>query len=116
MLNVFLSGSRMVGFAFWSISTALPTMLLLFISVFAGMLLEDIKSIVLGVFEAFALTILLTYLGMAFPALVGDAPSVYVNAIYSGSVYEIFRLFFPLIPLTFFVGATIGGFVKDWLF
>jgi hypothetical protein len=80
------------------------------------MLLEDIKSIVLGVFEALALTILLTYVGMALPALAGDAPSIFVNAIYAYAVYDIFRMFFPLIPLSFFVGAVIGGFVKDWLF
>jgi len=116
MLNLFLSRSKMVGFTFWSISTALPITLLFFISIFAGMLLEDIKSIILGVFEALALTILLTYVGMALPALLGDAPSVLVNAVYGGAMYEIFVMFFPLIPLSFFVGAAIGGFVKDWLF
>jgi len=116
MLNVFLSGSQIVGYAFWSISTALPILMLFFISVFVGMLLEDIKSIVLGVFEALALTILLTYVGMALPALVGNAPSIYVNAIYADAMYDIFRMFFPLIPLSFLMGAAVGGFLADWLF
>jgi hypothetical protein len=116
MLNVFLNGSQIVGYAFWSISTALPVLLLFFTSVVAGILLVDIKSIVLGIFEALALTLLLTYLGIGFPAFIGNAPSFYVNAIYMTGIYEVFRMFFPLIPLSFLMGGIIGGFLGDWLF
>jgi hypothetical protein len=116
MLNVFLSGSRMVGYAFWSISTALPVLLLFVISVFAGIVLGDLKSIVLGLFEALALTIFLAYLGMVLPALIGDAPSFYAQAIYYLSADNIFIMAFPLFPLSFLAGAITGGFLQDWLF
>jgi hypothetical protein len=91
-------------------------LLLFFISVFAGMLLEDIKSIVLGAFEAMALTVLLTYAGMILPILVGDAPTMYVQEIYTNSMSYIFAMFFPLIPVSFIIGAIVGGFLEDWLF
>ena len=115
MLNVFLSGSHVVGYALWSVSTALPVTLLFFISIFAGLLLEDLKSIVLGIFEALALTMLLTYLGISLPALIGTAPNYYVQAIYTTALADIFTMSFPLIPLSFLVGAIIGGFLQDWL-
>jgi hypothetical protein len=91
-------------------------LLLFFISVFAGMLLEDIKSIVLGAFEALALTVLLTYVGMIIPILAGNVPSIYVQEIYSNSMSYIFAMFFPLIPVSFIIGALLGGFLEDWLF
>jgi hypothetical protein len=78
------------------------------------MLLEDIKSIILGIFEAITLTILLTYAGITLPALMGNAPGVYANLIYTTAIYKIFSMFFPLIPMCFLVGALIGGFIKDW--
>jgi hypothetical protein len=78
------------------------------------MLLEDIKSIVLGIFEAMALTILLTYAGMTLPAITGNAPGFYPNVVYTTALYKIFAMFFPLIPICFLVGAIIGGFIKDW--
>lgn len=115
-LNVFLSGTHVPGFAFWSISAAVPFILLFLVSLFAGMLLEDIKSIVLGIFEALALTILLTYVGIALPVLVGSAPSFYTNIIYDNAIYDIFSMFFPLIPMSFLIGAVMGGFLEDWLF
>jgi hypothetical protein len=115
-LNVFLSGTQITGFAFWSISTALPLLLLFLVSIFAGMLLGDIKSIVLGIFEALALTILLTFVGIALPVLIGSAPSFYANIVYDDAMYDIFSMFFPLIPISFLTGAVIGGFLEDWLF
>ena len=116
MLNLFLSGSLIVGYAFWNASTALPLLLLLFISIFAGVLLADIKSIVLGIFEALALTVLLTFAGMAIPAIVGNTPSLYTNVAYDTAIYDTFNMFFPLIPLIFLIGAIMGGFLEDWLF
>lgn len=115
MLNVFLSGSRYIGYAFWSISTALPLLLLFLISILAGVLLADIKSIVLGVFEAFAITVLLMYVGMSLPALIGNAPVLYENAIYVNAMDSIFTTSFPLMPLIFLIGAVTGGFLEDWL-
>jgi hypothetical protein len=116
MLNAFLSGSQTVGYTFWSISTAVPLLLLFLVSVLAGMLLADIRSIVLGIFEALALTILLTYTGIALPLLVGNAPSLYANAIPETAIHDVFSMFFPLIPFSFLIGALMGGFLEDWLF
>jgi hypothetical protein len=107
-INLFLGGSQTFLWFF---------LLLLFsISVFAGMLLEDIKSIVLGAFEAIALTVLLTYAGMVLPILTGNAPGFYLQEIYTSSMSYIFSIFFPLIPLSFIMGAIIGGILEDWLF
>ena len=115
MLNVFLSGNRIVGFAFWSISTALPLLLLFLLSIFAGVLLGDLKSIILGVFETFALWILLMYVGMSLPAIVGNAPLLYQQEVYQNAIYNIFAMSFPLVPLAFLLGAVLGGFLEDWL-
>jgi hypothetical protein len=107
VINLFITGQPFLWFL---------VLLLFSISVFAGMLLEDIKSIILGAFEAIALTVLLTYTGMILPILVGEAPNIYVQEIYANSMSYIFTMFFPLIPLSFIIGAILGGFLEDWLF
>jgi hypothetical protein len=108
VLNVFLSGSQALA---WYI-----LLLLFFLSIFAGMLLQDLKAIVLGMFEAVFLSMLLTFLGMILPTLVGGTP-------YYGEANEVgvlalqyaFRMFFPMFPIALVTGALIGGFLEDWL-
>ena len=109
ILNVFFSGQQGLE---WYI-----VLLLFFISVFAGMLLQEIKAIILGVFEALFLTVLLTYAGMIIPIFVGGVSGFYqAQTVYIISFEYLFRFFFPLVPIGMATGALIGGFAEDWLF
>jgi hypothetical protein len=107
-LNVFLSGSQSPE---WYI-----LLLLFFLSVFAGMLLQDLKAIVLGVFEVVFLSILLTYIGMILPTLVGGTPYYgEANEVSLAGLQYLFRMFFSVFPIALIMGALVGGFVQDWL-
>lgn len=109
ILNVFFTGGQALE---WYI------LLLLFaISIFAGILLQDIKAIVLGAFEAIFLTVFLTYTGMIFPILVGGVGDFYqAQTVYTIFFDYIFKFFFPMVPISMSIGAIAGGFVEDWLF
>jgi hypothetical protein len=108
ILNVFFTGGKVLE---WYI-----LLLLFFISIFAGMLLQDIKAIVLGAFEAIFLTVILTWTGMILPILVGGVAGFYqAQAVYMVSFNYAFRFFFPLVPLSMTIGAVVGGFAADWL-
>jgi len=113
MLNVFLSGASLGPFSLeWYI-----LLLLFFLSVFAGMLLQEIKAIVLGVFEAIFLSVILTYLGMVLPSLVGGTPYYgEANALDTTALAYALKMFFPLFPIILVMGAIVGGFAGDWLF
>lgn len=109
LLNLFYSGGQTLE---WYI-----LLLLFFVSVFAGMLLADIKAIVLGMFEAIFITLLLSYIGMILPIFVGCVSGYYeAQAVYTVSMTSIFRFFFPMVPLLSAIGALAGGFFEDWLF
>jgi hypothetical protein len=109
ILNAFIGGIQTTE---WYV-----VLVLFFISIFAGMLLEEIKAIILGIFEALLLAALLTYTGMIFPALIGRVTSdTQANVVYSVSAELVFRTFFPLGVLSLVMGGIVGGFIKDWLF
>jgi hypothetical protein len=109
ILNAFLGGIEATE---WYV-----LLILFFMSIFAGMLLEDIKAIILGVFEALFLTLFLTYVGIILPALLGRVSGFYqANVAYMVSADVVFRTFFPLGILSLIMGGLVGGFVKDWLF
>ena len=109
ILNVFLSGGQTLD---WYI-----ILLLFFISIFGGMLLQDVKAIVLGVFEAFFLTLFITFLGMTLPIILGGAAGFYQSQeVYTILFGYIFTYFFPMVPLSMAIGAIAGGFASDWLF
>jgi hypothetical protein len=109
MLNVFLNGGQTLE---WYV-----LLLLFFMSIFGGMLLQEIKAIVLGVFEAIFLTVLLTYIGMIFPILIGRVTDFYeIQQIYTSSFQYAFKIFFPMVPIIMAIGAIVGGFAEDWLF
>ena len=109
VMNMFLSGNLTLNLY--------VSLLLFFLSVFAGMLLQDVKAIVLGVFEAAFLTVLLTYIGLTLPTLAGGTPFYgQTNAVTNIALQDIFTMFFPTLPIILVMGAIIGGFVQDWLF
>jgi hypothetical protein len=108
VLNAFLSGREALE---WY-----DLLLLFFISGFAGVLLTDVKAIVLGVFEALFLSVLITYVGMILPVLLGNVSGFYqANVVYWLALGLIFRAFFPMALLTFIMGGILGGFAEDWL-
>ena len=113
MLNVFLSGGPLGPFSLeWYVLLSL-----FFLSVFAGMLLQEIKAIVLGVFETIFLSVILTYLGMILPSLVGGTPYYgQASALDTTALTYTLKMFFPLFPIILVMGAIIGGFAEDWLF
>jgi hypothetical protein len=114
VLNAFLSGGQIGG------STGLEWyyLLLLFsVSVFAGALLVDVKTIVLGVFESLFISVLFVYLGMILPVLLGNVAGFgQANLVYWAAIGLIFKVFFPLGILTFVLGGMVGGFAEDLLF
>jgi len=114
VLNAFLSGGQIGG------ATGLEWyyLLLLFsVSVFAGLLLADVKTIVLGVFESLFISILFVYLGIILPVLLGNVAGFgQANVVYWTAIGLIFKAFFPLGILTFVLGGMLGGFMEDLLF
>jgi predicted neutral ceramidase superfamily lipid hydrolase len=107
-MGVFLTGSPAPQWYF--------LLLLLFISIFAGMLLQDLKTIILGIFEALFLTVLLTYIFMVLPAFISGVSYYEAQVIYTGAVGWTFTMFFPLFPIILIMGAIIGGFAEDWIY
>jgi hypothetical protein len=108
ILNVFFTGAKTLE---WYV-----LLLLFFISVFAGTLLQDIRAIIIGAFEAIFLAAILTWIGMIVPILVGGVAGFYqAQAVYMVSFNYAFRFFFPLVPLSMIIGAILGGFAEDWL-
>ena len=108
ILNAFLNGREMLE---WY-----DLLLLFVISGFAGVLLAEVKAIVLGVFEALFLSVLLTYVCMILPVLLGNVSGFYqANVIYWLALGVIFKAFFPLGLIAFIMGGMLGGFVEDWL-
>jgi len=87
---------------------------LFFVGIFAGVLLADVKTIVLGIFEALFLSIGLTYFCMILPVLVGNVGGFFqANVIYQATLGYIFRAFFPTAVFACFLGGMLGGFVED---
>jgi hypothetical protein len=79
-------------------------------------LLAEVKAIVLGVFEALFLCVLMTYVALILPVLVGNVAGFYqANTVYWLALAVIFRAFFPVGLLAFVMGGILGGFVEDWL-
>jgi len=89
-------------------------LLLLFVGVFAGVLLADVKAIVFGAFEALFLSVTLTYFFMILPVIVGNVEGFYFsNVVYSLSITRVFWEFFPIPAFMFFLGGIVGGFIGD---
>lgn len=109
VLNAFLSGRQILG---WY-----DFLFLLLISAFAGVLLADIKTIVLGIFESLFLCVLISYTCMILPALFGNVAGLgQANAIYWLAIFMIFQAFFPTALMMFVVGGMLGGFLEGLLF
>jgi len=119
MLNAFLNGITTIDPFLTQGDTGqwLALLLIFLVSVFAGVLLQDMKAIILGGFETVFLTVLLTYLGIILPIIFGSGGNFYqANTIYVASLGYVFSMFFPLIPMSLIGGVIIGGFVEDLLF
>ncbi len=118
ILNAFLSGITVLD-PFLNVNQPgqwSALLLIFFMSILAGWLLEDMKAIILGAFEAIFLTVLLTYIGMILPVILGNGGGFYeADAIYLICMGYVFTMFFPLIPLSLIGGVIVGGVVKDWL-
>jgi hypothetical protein len=109
VLNAFLGGRQVLE---WY-----DLLLLFLISAFAGALLADVKAIVLGIFEALFLAILISYLLMILPVLVGNVAGFgQANVIYWMALGWIFRAFFPIGAMVCVMGGMSGGFAEDLLF
>ncbi|MBX5326948.1 MAG: hypothetical protein ACQXXH_07070 [Candidatus Bathyarchaeia archaeon] len=92
-------------------------LLLFFVAVFAGALLAEMKTIVLGAFEALLVSVGLTYLFMVLPVIVGNVEGYYFsNVVYSLSVTRVFWEFFPVPAFMCLLGGVVGGFVEDFIF
>lgn len=108
ILNAFLSGRQIMA---WY-----DFVLVLFVSAFAGVLLADVKTIVLGIFESLFLSVLLMYIALVLPVLLGNVAGFYqANLIYWVSLGLIFKAFFPLAVFAYFLGGMLGGFAEDLL-
>ena len=92
-------------------------LLLFFVSAFAGVILAEVKTVVLGIFETLFLSVVLTFFFMVLPAIVGNVAGFYhANVIYTMSVNWVFWLFFPTGMLAIFLGGLFGTFVEDLVF
>ena len=108
VLNAFLNGRQILA---W-----FDFLFLFLISAFAGVLLADIKAIVLGVFESLFLCVLISYTFMILPVLFGNAVGFgQANAIYWLAIFMMFQAFFPTAMMMFVVGGMLGGFLEGLL-
>lgn len=90
--------------------------LLFFVGAFAGVLLADAKTLILGVFESLFLSVLLVYLGMILPVLLGNVAGFYqANIVYWDSLGFIFKAFFPIGAMVHFLGGVLGWFMEGLL-
>jgi hypothetical protein len=85
-----------------------------FVAVFAGALLADVKTVILGIFESIFLSVAIMYLCLILPVIVGNVAGYYqANVVYTMSVNWVFWAFFPLTVFSCFLGAIVGLFVED---
>lgn len=107
ILNAFLSGRQFLA---WY------DMLLVFsISAYAGVLLAETKTLILGVFESLFISVLLVYLGMILPVLLGDVAGFFqANIVYWDAMGFILKLFLfpPLGTVAHFLGGLLGWFAE----
>lgn len=108
ILNAFLGGRNALA---WY-----DLFLVFFVSAFAAFLLVDAKTLILGTFESLFLSVLLVYIGMILPVLLGDVAGFYqANIVYWEALGFIFRAFFPIGAMTHILGGLFGWFAEGLL-
>lgn len=107
-MNAFLSGRQVLA---W-----FDLLVVFFVGAYAGVLLAETKALILGIFESLFLSILLVYLGMILPVLLGDVAGFYqANIVYWDAMGFILKAFFPLGAMAHFLGGILGWFAEGLL-
>jgi len=86
-------------------------------SIFAGFVLVDARTIVLGYIASLVLSISIIYLALISPVLlnkVGFAPLT--DLVYQEAIIMLFRGIFPVAVFLCFIGVFIGGFLGERFF
>lgn len=94
----------------------LDLLLLFVISVLAGLVLKDMKAIIFGFMGTLLFSVLLMFLVLTLPTLLGYMPYAYQSEfVHILAIRIIFRLIFPAALFICFVGAILGGFFSEKL-
>lgn len=96
--------------------TALDILLLFVVSVLAGMILIDIKTIVLGYICSFFLSVLITFICLTLPATLGIFEyAMQSEALYRVAISVIFTGVFPAPIILCFIGGFVGSAISEKL-
>ena len=95
---------------------ALDILLLFVVSVVAGMLLIDIKTILLGYTCSFSLSVLITFICLTLPMTLGTFEyAAQSEALYRAAVFMIFTSFFPAPIILCLIGGFLGSAIGERL-
>ena len=95
---------------------ALDILLLFVVSVVAGMLLIDIKTILLGYLCSFSLSVLITFICLTLPVTLRIFEYAALNeALYRAAVFMIFTSVFPAPIILCLIGGFLGSAVGERL-
>lgn len=94
----------------------LDLLLLFAISILAGVILKDMKAIIIGSMGALLFSVLVMFLVLTLPTLLGFVPYAYQSEfIHILAISVIFKLIFPAALFMCFLGAVLGGFFGEKL-
>jgi len=99
------------------ILSVLELALLVIVSIFAGAVMANARTVVLGYIASIILTIFITYFSLVLPVLlnkIGFAPLG--DLVYQQAIIMVFRGIFPVPIFLCFIGAFVGGFLGERLF
>lgn len=95
---------------------AFNVVFLFVMSVLAGMVLVDVEIVVFGYVGALSLSVLLMFVSLSLPALLGEV--IYAplkDVLYSGIVVLIFQTIFPGVIILCLMGGLLGSFFGERL-
>jgi len=94
--------------------TATDIILLAAISLLAGALLADARKVMFGYILSTALTIIIVFLILALPMLLGLVKQTGLYQIfYAGNMTMMFRYMFPTTFITSLISSIIGGYLGE---
>jgi hypothetical protein len=91
--------------------TSSALFILFVLSIIAGALFTDAIKIIIGWAASILLSVLFSFLCLIFPSFYFS--SSLSQLIYAEAVVVIFRAMVPTVPIVCFVGAVVGGYLRE---
>jgi len=88
--------------------------LLVLVSFFAGLVILDLRYVVIGWFASLILSVLVVLLVLVLPLYLGLVPHLTLGEdLYAGAIVMIFRAYFPNIVVLTLLASSIGAMIGD---